>query len=356
MAVKIINNTTEKLRDDLQMTLKKGSRMSMTASCFSVYAFQELKKQLENIEELRFIFTSPTFLDDEPEKRQREFYIPRLRREQTLLGNEFEIRLRSALHQREISEERARWIRKKAQLKSNKTMEGMSGFLAIDSKEPVAYAPIQGLTREELGCERGDQIFRMINRIDAPESNAYLELFDQLWHDEENLQDVTEKVLARMTSAYFENSPEFLYFFSLYHIFRSFLEGVSEDDLPQEANVFKDSLVLKKLYAVERFHQKLAGILNNEFEQDRNETQQAIQGLEQQQEALMKELIAVDIAPVFFNEVLTQYGELASEITYLEKQNEAWRRYKELKEEEKQHTAKHSKTSSKLSNTVSTSA
>lgn len=33
----------------------------MAAACFSVYAFEELKAQLENLDELRFIFTSPAF-------------------------------------------------------------------------------------------------------------------------------------------------------------------------------------------------------------------------------------------------------------------------------------------------------
>lgn len=82
--MKIINNTTEKLADDLRVTIKKRSRVSMAAACFSVYAFEELKAQLENLDELRFIFTSPAFLDEKPKKAQREFYIPRLNRERTL--------------------------------------------------------------------------------------------------------------------------------------------------------------------------------------------------------------------------------------------------------------------------------
>lgn len=124
--MKIINNTTEKLADDLRVTIKKRSRVSMAAACFSVYAFEELKAQLENLDELRFIFTSPAFLDEKPKKAQREFYIPRLNRERTLHGSEFEIKLRSEFRQRAISQECAHWIREKARFKSNKTMEGSS--------------------------------------------------------------------------------------------------------------------------------------------------------------------------------------------------------------------------------------
>lgn len=160
--MKIINNTTEKLADDLRVTIKKRSRVSMAAACFSVYAFEELKAQLENLDELRFIFTSPAFLDEKPKKAQREFYIPRLNRERTLHGSEFEIKLRSEFRQRAISQECAHWIREKARFKSNKTMEGMTGFLTVDSDSPVAYAPVNGFTREDLGCDRGGRMFSIM--------------------------------------------------------------------------------------------------------------------------------------------------------------------------------------------------
>ena len=79
--MKIINNVTEKLVDDLRTTMSQGSLVSVAAACFSVYAFEELKQELEEIEEFRFLFTSPTFLDEAPQHTLREFYIPRLNRE-----------------------------------------------------------------------------------------------------------------------------------------------------------------------------------------------------------------------------------------------------------------------------------
>ena len=174
--MKIINNITEKLADDLRITIEPGSRVSVAAACFSVYAFEELRTQLERVSELRFIFTSPAFLEERPERAQREFYIPRLTREKALHGSEFEIRLRNDLSQKAISRECAQWIRQKALFRSNCTAEGMPGFLAVEGREQTAYAPISGFTRAELGCERGGDLFSMINRIDAPESQAYIKL------------------------------------------------------------------------------------------------------------------------------------------------------------------------------------
>ena len=250
--MKIINNITEKLIDDMQTEVTENSKLSIAAACFSVYAYKELKEQLQSIDEFRFIFTSPTFLSESSGKEQREFYIPRQKREKALHGNEFEIRLRNEFTQRTISKECADWIRKKARFKSNCTDETMPGFIAVDNEHPTAYAPVNGFTRADLGCERGGNMFSMINKIDAPESKAYIALFNQLWSDKHRLQDVTEEVLERITTAYRENSPESLYFFALYNIFSDFLENISEDDLPSDANGFKESLVWNKLYTFQK--------------------------------------------------------------------------------------------------------
>lgn len=72
--MELINNTKKILRDDLAAELKTGSRLSIAAACFFIYAFQELKAELQNVEELRFIFTSPTFTTEKAKKEKREFY------------------------------------------------------------------------------------------------------------------------------------------------------------------------------------------------------------------------------------------------------------------------------------------
>ena len=250
--VKIINNITNKLGDDLRERMTPKSKISIAAACFSVYAYEELKAELERVEALRFIFTSPTFLSEPAAKERREFYIPRKNREQALHGSEFEIRLRNELSQRTIARECAQWIRQKAQFKSIRTNERIPGFVCVDQENPVTYAPVNGFTRVDLGCERGDNLISMIHQLDAPESKDYLTLFDQLWTDKKRMEDVTQQVLENISTAYRENSPELLYFFALYNIFNDFLENVNQDELPNEANGFRQSQVWNKLYAFQR--------------------------------------------------------------------------------------------------------
>lgn len=120
MQMKQIDNKNKLLRDDLKTSIKKGSKVSIAAAYFSIYAFRELKKELGHIDELRFIFTSPTFLPGEKgeKKAQREFYIPKLNRERNIYGTEYEIKLRNEMNQKAIAKECADWIQKKCQFKS----------------------------------------------------------------------------------------------------------------------------------------------------------------------------------------------------------------------------------------------
>lgn len=243
--MKLINNVTETLKDDLSVEIHEGSKLSIAAACFSIYAFQELKKQLTSIDELRFIFTAPTFVTEKAKKEKREFYIPRLNRERNLYGTEFEIKLRNELTQKAIAKECAEWIKKKAVFKSNKSNEDMMGFMNVDDKN---YMPITEFSTVGLGCERGNNAYNYIQKIEAPMSSAYLSLFDQLWNDKSKLQDVTDEVIDSITAAYNENAPDFIYFVTLYNIFNEFLEDISEDELPNEATGFKDSKIWSMLY------------------------------------------------------------------------------------------------------------
>lgn len=243
------DNINKKVADDLKVMLTPGSKISVAAASFSLYAFEVLKKELESVQELRFLFTSTTFSKDFPRKQQREFYIPRLKRELTLYGSEFEIRLRNRLTQKVIARECADWIRTKARFKTNMTQGMINGFLVVDQgKEKVAYLPFNEFTTTEIGYEKGNNLCPMVMRFAAPFAEQWLGNFDELWRNREKFIDVTESVIDNIEFVYRENSPEFVYFITLYNIFQQFLEDISEDVLPNEATGFRQSEIWQKLY------------------------------------------------------------------------------------------------------------
>lgn len=246
--MEIINNTTKTLRDDLKNELKRGSKLSIAAACFSIYAFQELKQELLGIDELRFIFTSPTFTTEKVKKEKREFYIPRLNRERSLYGTEFEVKLRNELTQKAIAKECAEWIKNKVIFKSNTSDKSIQGQIVVDG---IGYTPINNFTTVELGCEKGNIINTSIVK-DESLAKVLLNDFNDIWNDGKVLQEVTDEVIENITAAYNENAPDFIYFVTLYNIFNEFLEDISEDVLPNEATGFKDSKIWSMLYNFQR--------------------------------------------------------------------------------------------------------
>lgn len=263
--MKIIDNINSLFGEDLKQELKHGSKVKIAASCFSIYAFAALKKELEQVDSLQFIFTSPTFVPaeatDKIKKERREFHIPKPSAEKNFYGTEFEIQLRNKLNQRAIAKECADWILKKATFKSNKTKAPMQQFACATANDTEAvYMPISGFTAVDLGYQRSDAFSNIVNKFEAPMTGAYLNLFDTIWHDQEKLEDVTEAICEHISSVYQENSPERIYFFMLYNIFRDFLDEVNEDVLPNDLTGYKDTVIWNKLFNFQK--DAATGIIN----------------------------------------------------------------------------------------------
>ena len=255
------NNTTKVVKDDLVKKIKSGSKVYAASACFSIYAYQALKDELENCDEFRFIFTSPTFIAEKTEKERREFYISRLNREKSLYGTEFEVRIRNELKQKAVAKECADWMRKKSLFRTNTTNEGMNNFLVVKNpEESYTYMPMNSFTAVDLGCERGNNISNMVTRFENPATKEFLNLFESVWNDKEKLKDVTNDVIDMISAVYRENSPELIYFMTLYNIFSEFLDDVTEDVLPNEATGFKASVIWNKLYNFQK--DAALGIIN----------------------------------------------------------------------------------------------
>ncbi|MDT8376078.1 MAG: SNF2-related protein [Mariprofundaceae bacterium] len=264
--MKIIDNINILLGDDLKDTLRSGGRLKVAASCFSIYAYEALKSELEKLDELQFIFTSPTFVADEVtdkvRKERREFHIPKLDRERSLYGSEFEIQLRNKLTQRAIAKECADWLRRKATFRSNRSRAPMQQFACVEGDQTsAAYMPLHGFTAVDMGYQAGNAVSNMVNKLDEPDqASMYLSLFDQIWNDPTKVVDVTDQICEHIESVYQENSPERIYFLMLYNIFNEFLEDLDEDVLPNDRTGYQDTQIWQKLFNFQK--DAATGIIN----------------------------------------------------------------------------------------------
>jgi len=264
--MKILDNINLLLGDDLKTEISAGTKLKIAASCFSIYAFEELKDELNQLSEFKFIFTSPTFTPegatDKIRKERREFYIPKLNRERSLYGSAFEIHLRNKLNQKAVARECANWIREKATFKSNKSQSPMQQFIhSSKSDSATIYMPLSGFTAVDLGYQKGDAVSNFVSKIsEAKNTDIYLQLFNQIWCDEDKLQDITDTLCAHIESVYQENAPERVYFLILYNIFREFLEDIQEDVLPNDLTGYQETQIWNKLFNFQR--DAATGIIN----------------------------------------------------------------------------------------------
>ena len=247
MKPEFFDNRTRIVKDGLVNAIGKGDRVSVAAALFSIYGYGELKKQLNNCDSFRFIYTEPTFLTKRAAKEQREYFIPRAGREKSVGGTDLEIKLKNELKQKAIARECAEWIKNKGEFRSYKDSgRAAGGYLVVDGSEPSAMQPIEGLTTSALGTTPSKQL-TMTMTIPAPMTQAYLQQFNAAW-DSDELEDVTQTVIDSITTMYRENPPELIYYAALYQIFSEFLEDVSVDDLAKEGTGFKESKVWNLLY------------------------------------------------------------------------------------------------------------
>ncbi len=245
-----IDNKASIVKDELVTRISQGDKVSVASSLFSMYAYRELKDQLDGLEEFRFIFTSDAFTKDQPKKEQREFFIPRRQREQGLFGSSFEVKLRNELTQKSIASECAAWIKQKAQFKSySGQTDPMSNCLWIEKpSDQIAYMPFDTFDTSKLGIDSAGKNPSITMRLDAAQSRAYLDTFNKEWNSD-RLTDVTDAVIDSITLMYKENPPELIYYYALYRIFHEFLEDVSGDALPNDtSSSFKETKIWNMLY------------------------------------------------------------------------------------------------------------
>lgn len=261
--IKHFNNKTQKVGDDLKETLDKGSKLSIATSIFSIYGFESLKKELKRIDELRFIFTDPTFIELDKNSRQgKMFEILSNNRKKSIGGSRFEINLINELKGKSIAKECKKWIEEKVKFKTNaKNGFIQPQFIIKNQENSFAYSGINEFSSAGIGYEKDNAILNMVTRFeDISTTEAFLKHFDDVWNDKKILKDVTQEVSSYIDKLYKENASELIYYIALFHIFDEFLENITEDDLANEQTGFKESVVWNTLYDFQK--DAVLGIIN----------------------------------------------------------------------------------------------
>lgn len=253
--MKIIDNNTEKLRDNLKSTIQEGSKISIAASCFSMYAFNELMEQLKEADEFRFLFTTPSYIKNDRSRKniQPDSYTD----EESICGSTFEIQFKNSLSQKAIAREFIQWLQSDhVSFRSLTADEHMSGYAVIqspDKKDTTVYTPLQGFTTVELGAAEKNDVMNLIQELDTPFAKQYLALFENVWKDKKKLLDVKNELIASVESICSEDSPEFIYYVALNYIFHDFLKDITDDDFSANEKVgYQNSVVWTKLYDFQR--------------------------------------------------------------------------------------------------------
>jgi SNF2 family DNA or RNA helicase len=261
--IESFNNKTDKVGDDLKESISKGSKIDIAAGIFSIYGFQSLKTVLKKIERLRFIFTDPTFVEIDKNKReQRQFEINSNLRKKAISGSDFEINLKNELKGKAIAEECKEWIEEKVSFKTNAGNKYIQPHLNLDNNaNKIVYNGINEFSSAGFGYQKDNAILNQIIKTDDPDTTKqYSQNFEEIWKDENILKDITSEVLDYIADLYKENSPEFVYYLILHNIFNEFLEDMSEDELANEKTGFKESAIWNKLYDFQK--DAVLGIIN----------------------------------------------------------------------------------------------
>ena len=243
------NKTQGKVIDKLKEDLKSGTKVSIISAYFTIFAYQELRKELNKIDSLRLLFSMPTFVKDKKDIN-REFKLSGSY-ESGLAGDRYEMKLKNELKQSEIAKECAEWIRKKVEVRAYDEEHALPQKMYIMEQNDGEDSYIFGssdFTSSGLGVVSSNKSEMNTYMKDTISTQAMLDLFNKAWTDNEKVKDVKKALLESLEVVYRENTSEFIYFVTLYNIFKDYLSDLTEEEIVKSKTGFKDSVVWNKLY------------------------------------------------------------------------------------------------------------
>ncbi len=227
-----------KVGEFLKEKICKNSNLSFVSAYFTIFAYNQLKEQLNNSKHLRFLFGAPSFIKSiAPSKvNKRDFKIE---------DDKIVIPTESHLSQKSVAFDCAEWIRKKVEIKSVVMPNFLHGKLYLIEKENGVIDSIMGssnLTVSGLGLSAKRNIELNMEITDKRDTQDLKKWFEELWFDDSGIiVDVKDEVLEYLNTFYIDNEPEFIYFKTLFHIFENYVNQQQQGGLLTEKTGFFES-------------------------------------------------------------------------------------------------------------------
>ncbi len=239
----------------LKDNIKEGAKLAIVSAYFTIYAYEGMKEQLNQIDKLRFLFGEPSFVKNQGGGSIREFSIEKLNRELSVAGTDVELKLKNELNQKSIAKQCANWLREKAEIRSVKNPDFLHGkSYIVENKDGSCFSSVgsSNFTCGGLGIKPRPNIELNIANKEVDTKQQLIEWFEEIWNDDELVEDVKDQVLEYIESMYKDNTPEFIYFFTLYKVFEKSIDELSEEDIVESKIGFKETEVWKRLYNFQR--------------------------------------------------------------------------------------------------------
>jgi len=235
--------------DFISLNVTPNSKLAFVSAYFTIYAYQQLKNRLDKIDHLRFLFGEPRFLASmDPNKTDKKQF--------EIEDNKLVISLANRLVQSKTARDCAEWIREKVEIKSMVKPNFLHGKLYHITNENGVEKALLGssnFTVNGLGYGNKPNIELNIEVADDRDRADLLAWFDELWNEDKSLvEDVKDEVLKYLAKLYVHNSPEFIYYKTLYHLFEKFLGEQADKGLLTEKTGFFDTEIWNMLYSFQK--------------------------------------------------------------------------------------------------------
>lgn len=246
------NHTRGAVAAFLKETIRPGAELSVVSAYFTIYAYDLLRGTLNDIEHLNFLFGEPSFIGRlDPEKDISKAFVI----------DASGLSLANRLEQRRVARECAQWIERKVTIRTVRQSNLLHGKLYHIANGGVEDAIVgsSNFTVRGLGLARNSNNIELNLVVDSKRDRRDLhQWFTEVWNDETLVEDVTDRVLAYLGRLYSDQSPQFIYYLTLYHLFRDFLDGTRdiEEDLRRVA--LPETRVWQTLYSFQKDGAKAA--------------------------------------------------------------------------------------------------